>query len=345
MKLKTSVLRIRYQLKNISRDKMCILTFLLPIAAAAAVRLLAGFDFSAVTENAFGIVRDDLQEETVEWLLTYGNVKEFAEAEELEAAVLEPSTPLIGVLADGTGIRTLLAGDELEINRVVGDTLPVLYSAGISVEEHQTVVVPKKKNGNQLKSLLAAITMVTAMFMGCTFNAMNIISEKEEGIAEVNKVIPWTSGGYVLQKSVLGFLGGSLSAAAAALICMRTEPSQTAVLFLFIILSGFLAALTGLFIGKLSGGMMTGIVYIKIVMILFLAPPILVYLTVPKGSVLYSLSLLLPSGSVFYGLMDLQNTAGEGVIVNLVVLAVHCIWWLSLYLFWHKRRQSKMPCL
>ena len=42
------------------------------------------------------------------------------------------------------------------------------------------------------------MTLITAMFMGCTFNAMNIISEKENGVTLVNEILPMTSRQYVI---------------------------------------------------------------------------------------------------------------------------------------------------
>ena len=54
------------------------------------------------------------------------------------------------------------------------------------------------------------------MFMGCTFNAMNIISEKEDGVAFVNEILPVTPSQYILQKVVVGFLFGSLSSIATS---------------------------------------------------------------------------------------------------------------------------------
>lgn len=45
------------------------------------------------------------------------------------------------------------------------------------------------------------------MFMGCTFNSMNIIGEKEDGIALVNQILPMNTRTYILQKLALGFGG------------------------------------------------------------------------------------------------------------------------------------------
>ena len=45
-----------YQIKSIARDKLCILTFLLPIVVGAAINLLSDMDFSAMNQVTFGIV-------------------------------------------------------------------------------------------------------------------------------------------------------------------------------------------------------------------------------------------------------------------------------------------------
>ncbi len=65
------------------------------------------------------------------------------------------------------------------------------------------------------------MTLITAMFMGCTFNAMNIISEKENGVALVNEILPMTSRQYVIQKIFIGFVFGCLSAMVTAAIGFR----------------------------------------------------------------------------------------------------------------------------
>ncbi len=67
---------MKYQLKNIRRDKMCILSFLLPVIVGLAVNMLSGVSFSSFSEASFGIVKNDLSGETVEWLQSNGSVSE-----------------------------------------------------------------------------------------------------------------------------------------------------------------------------------------------------------------------------------------------------------------------------
>jgi len=322
---------LRYQLKNIRRDKMCILSFLLPIIVGLAISLLSGVSFSSLSETAFYIMENDLSNDTIEWLQTNGSVTVFPDIVSLKNAVNDPATQAIGVLQDGNGIKTLLSGDELQMNTVIGNTLPQLYAEREKMALSQITIIPNMNNNDGLKSLLIVITMVTAMFMGCTFNAMSIISEKEDGIAFINEVLPMAKWEYVSQKITLGFLGGILSTALTALVCMKITVSGILPLLLMIVLSAFIAALVGLFIGHFSNGLMVGIVYIKIVMILFLAPPILFYLAVPSDGTVHTLSYLLPSSATFYGLMDLLTGEMRDIWINIIALSVHCLIWLSLF--------------
>ena len=102
------------------------------------------------------------------------------------------------------------------------------------------------------------------------------------------------------------------------------ELEQVFLLLLLIVLSALAAAGVGLLIGDASKELMVGIVWIKAVMILFLALPILSYLIVPRNSVLFWISYLIPSSAAFYGLMDLQSGSGIGIAEPAALLA-HCI--------------------
>lgn len=321
---------IKYQLKNIRRDKMCILSFLLPVIVGLAINMLSEVSFSSLSETSFGIVKNDLSDQSVEWLQSNGSVAEFENADELKAAILDPSSQLIGVLRDENGIKTFLSGDELQMNMIIGNTLRKLYAEREAAAASQITVIPAANSNEGMKSLLIAITIVTAMFMGCTFNAMSMIGEKEDGIALINEVLPMTRTDFIVQKVFLGFSGGVLATILTAFTCMRVEAGHIFPLLLIIILSVFIAALAGLFIGHFANGLMGGITYIKIVMILFLAPPILFYLVVPAGSALHLLSYLLPSCATFYGLMDMLNGQVQNIGISIIALLTHSIIWLLL---------------
>ena len=88
---------IRFQLKNILKDKFCLMTFLLPIIAAAGLNFMGSIDLSDMGRFYFGIVENDLPAETAAWLEQYGSVTICDTDEALIAAVKEPSTNVIGV--------------------------------------------------------------------------------------------------------------------------------------------------------------------------------------------------------------------------------------------------------
>lgn len=331
-----------YQIKNIRRDKLCILTFLLPVIVGAALQLMSGMSFNSLAEMSFGTLRGNLASDTIKWLQNNGNVTVFESIEDLQEAVTEPSTQLIGVLADKENtIKTLLSGDELEMVTATANALPQMYKERGKVPLYKKTIIPAEQNHDFLQSLLIVITLVTAMFMGCTFNAMSIIGEKEEGIVFVNQVLPMKKPQYMLQKMTLGFLGGVFSALITAVICIHIDFNLLLPMLILIVLSSLIAAVAGLFIAHFSRGLMAGIVYIKIIMILFLAPPVVFYLYTSAGSPVRAVSCILPSGATFYGLMDLLNGQTEHLRFYVLALLTHCILWFSLYLCLSSSRSKR----
>lgn len=322
---------LKYQLKSIRRDKMCILTFLLPVIVGIAINFLSGASFQTMSETSFGVLENDLSDEAVLWLQKSGTLTQYENVDELHAAVNNPSTQVIGVLKSDDGIKTLLSGDELEVNRILGNALPEIYKNRVNELDFERTVIPVVHNTDGLKALLITITLVTAMFMGCTFNAMNIISEKEDGVALINMVLPLDTKTYIIQKILLGFVGGTASTILTALICMRIKLCDVFPFLVLVSLSAYIAALIGLFVGHFSDGLMVGIVYIKIIMILFIAPPIFFYLVTSVGSIPYYFSFILPSSATFYGLMNLVGGQSQNLWVILFVLLIHAAIWSVVY--------------
>lgn len=190
------------------------------------------------------------------------------------------------------------------------------------------------------QNIFIAITLIVAMFMGCTFNAMNIISEKEDGVALINEILPMTHRQYMMQKIFVG-------------VCIRLPVRHSYSGNLFPALfhrggdhagidhpSAFVSALIGLFVGKLSDGMMVGVVYIKIVMIVFMAVPILNYLVGAGNKSLSYICYLIPSSATFEGIMDLANRTASTAVKDIVILTLHCVLWFLFYLFVSKRQKK-----
>ena len=329
---------LQYQLKSVLRDKFCLMTFLLPILVAVALNFMGSIDLSSLGELHFGVLENDLSPQTVVWLERYGPVTAYQTPEELTAAIREPSTNVIGVQADGDSLKTAIAGDELDIFQQAAATLPTLYERRESAAQVEVQVLERPDILESLQGIFIPAVLIVAMFMGCTFNAMNIISEKEDGVAFVNEILPMMPSQYVCQKVTVGFLFGSLSSIVTACICFKLSWQNFGLMLALIVLSSFVAALIGLFLGRLSEGLMIGVVYIKIVMLLFLAVPLVCALIGVSGP-LAAVCNLVPSQPAFDGMMALSAGSMGTAVKDVGILAVHCIAWFALYVLLSRRRK------
>lgn len=329
-----------YQLKSVRKDKFCIMSFLLPIVVAVALNFIGSIDLSSLGEFHFGVTEKATTSEVNTWLERYGTVTVYPTQEELITSINEPSTNLIGVEMDNGSIQTIISGDELDMFQQTANTLPTLYDQREWAAQTNVQVLERPDMMVGYQNIFSAITLIVAMFMGCTFNAMNIISEKEDGVALINEILPMTNRQYMMQKIFVGFVFGCLSAILTAAICFRLSFKGVAVMLALIVLSAFVSALIGLFVGKLSDGMMVGVVYIKIVMIVFMAVPILNYLVGAGNKILSYICYLIPSSTTFEGIMDVANGTVSTAVKDIVILALHCVLWFLLYLFVSKRQKK-----
>ncbi len=331
---------LTYQMKSVLRDKFCLMSFLLPILVAVALNFMGSIDMSSLGELHFGVLENDLSPQTITWLKRYGPVTAYGAQEELADAINEPSTNVIGVRADGDSLKTAVSGDELDIFRQAAATLPSLYEQREAAAKADIQTLERPDIMERLQDIFIPAVLIVAMFMGCTFNAMNIISEKEDGVAFVNEILPMTPSQYIFQKVVVGFLFGSLSSIVTACICFRLSLQYFGLMLALIVLSSFVAALIGLLIGKFSEGMMIGVVYIKIVMLLFLAVPLLCALAGVSGP-LAVLCNIVPSQPAFEGISALSAGNIETAVKDTGILAIHCTAWFALYVLLSARRKKQ----
>jgi len=320
-----------YQLKSIRKDKFCIMSFLFPLIVAFILNFVGTIDFSTLSEFHFGVLQNNLSAGAILWLERYGSVTEYKTQEELTAAINDPSTNLIGVEADSNGIKTIISGDEMDLWLQTADTLPVLYMDYENKEDIEVTVLERPDPMDGFQNIFIAATLIVAMFMGCTFNAMNIIEEKENGVALVNQILPMTASQYIVQKIFVGFVCGGLSAILTACICFQLPLRSTLLMLALIILSAFVAALLGLFIGRFSENLMMGVVYIKLVLIVFIAVPLLSYLLGADGFALI-FCYLIPSNATFEGIMSLADGSEQMVLKDIFILMAHCLVCFLLYL-------------
>ncbi len=192
---------LKYQLKSVLRDKFCLMTFLLPILVAVELNFMGSIDLSSLGELHFGVLENDLSPQTVTWLERYGPVTAYETPEELTAAIREPSTNVIGVRADGDSLRTAIAGDELDVFQQAAATLPALYEQRVKAELVKVLTLERPDILESFQDIFIPAVLIVAMFIGCTFNAMNIISEKEDGVAFINEILTMTPSQYIFRKS------------------------------------------------------------------------------------------------------------------------------------------------
>lgn len=332
---------LKYQIKSVLRDKFCLMTFLLPVMVAVALQFMGSIDLSSLGELHFGVLENDLSPQTITWLERYGPVTAYKTPEELTAAIREPSTNVIGVKADEDSIKTAISGDELDIFQQAAATLPALYEQRTTTEPVKVLTLERPDILESFQDIFIPAVLIVAMFMGCTFNAMNIISEKEDGVAFVNEILPMTPSQYILQKVVVGFLFGSLSSIMTACICFRSSWQNFGMMLALIILSSFVAALIGLFIGRFSEGLMLGVAYIKIVMLVFIAVPIVCALIGVSGA-LAVICNIVPSQPAFEGIMALSAGNMGTAAKDVGVLAVHGIAWTTLYVLMSAQRKRQV---
>ena len=318
---------LRYQLKSIKKDKMCIISFFLPVVMAILINFMGTIDISSLGEIRFGIVKDTLPVQTEQWLKKYGMVSVYDTKMHLIREIKDIKTDTIGVVRDGKGIKTVL-----------GKTLPEMFRLTGDLKDVEVTILPKDSILKEFQNVFIAMILITAMFMGCTFNAMNIISEKEDGISFINEVLPQSRSQYIIQKVFLGLLCGCLSSMITVFICLDISILDMIMMLLLVVFSAFISSLIGLFIGKLSEGLMVGIVYIKIVMILFIGTPLLIYLLGVNTSGIGNLCYIMPSVATFNGIMEIIN--GNVIIIkDIVILAVHCVVWFMIYIILDKKRK------
>ncbi len=238
-----------------------------------------------------------------------------------------------GVLENGASLKTAISGDGLDIFQQAAAALPAHYEQWETAAQVQIQTLERPDIPESLQGIFIPAVLIVAMFMGCTFNAMNIISEKEDGVASVNETLPIMPGQYILQKVAVGFLFGSLSSIVTDCICFR----------LTWLSFGFMLALIGLFIGKFSDGMMAGVAYITIVMLVFIAVPIVCALAGANGP-LAAICNIVPSQPAFEGILSLSAGDMETAVKDIGILATHCISWFAGYLLiptLHKRQITK----
>lgn len=234
---------ILYQLKAVRKDKMCIMSFFLPVVLAILLTAIGGVDLSSLEEINFAVCKQDFTSEDIEWLKAYGVVHTYETEDDLIAKINDPATNILGVQKIGNCIKVLVSGDELELFKEIAASLPAIYDQRGDTNDLDVKVLPQPNFIANYKYVFIAVILIIAMFMGCVFNAMNMVSEKEEGVVYINEILPMTKKQYMLQKIFIGFTFGCLSSILTVCFSLRLALKYIPVMLLLIVLSAFISAL------------------------------------------------------------------------------------------------------
>lgn len=313
------------QLKNILKDKMSLLSFLLPIILAILVNIFLSTDLEFITNISFAFFTE-VGEET-EWknvlekLEQYGDVVLCNSEKELLDIIRNVKDETIGIkMKDEGQITSVLAGDETTYSKSLAQKLPQMiqypYTHDYIKQDAANVVV-------RFKNVFIALVMIIAVFIGCTFTAMHVIAEKEDGINNIYDVMPQNPGQRVMSKILMGFIISMVISILSLAICIGINKN---IIFLLplIILGTYISSVMGLLIGIYSENSMIGIVYIKIIMIFFIAVPLLFYLYFVTDNTYSKLLNIVPSYTFFMTLIaGLEGVVSE--LSNYLSMALSCI--------------------
>lgn len=326
--------RLSIQLKTVLKDKMSILSFFLPVILAILLSFVKESTISNVEEMKFGVLESNIKEEVLMELKKIGIVEKMDSIGELELKIKDPSDELIGIVQVGNNIDVLISGDETTSTIEIAKQIPKML-------EKREVLVEKLENVNvfqEFRALIYSLVMLLAIFVGCTFNGMNIVYEKEEGIVNVNKTLPMTYGEFILQKTGIGFISSFLVSIITMFILVHKIESLL-LMTVLILLTSFITSLIGLFIGIISDTTIVAISYIKGILTLFLALPIVFYVFF-RESTFRNIFYLLPSYPAFMGIMDIIESNYKYIFLNFGVLFIHSIIFLGISNYAYKKNNN-----
>lgn len=309
------------QIKSILKDKMSLLSFALPLILSILVNLLLSANLDFVTNIRFALYSETLYETFYDRLEMYGEVLICDTEEELLDLVKNVKDETIGIkINKDNSIISILAGDETALITSFAEELPEMLQKPSAVQYEKQEVTSAVVT---FKNIFIVLVMVIATFIGCTFTAMNIISEKESGINNIYEIVPQKTNQLIFSKILVGYLISILLSILSMTICIDINNTSLEI-FPLIFLGAYISSVTGLLIGTYSDNSMIGIVYIKMVMLLFIAVPLVFYLYFIQNNPFSSLLNIVPSYTFFIALID----AMEGIKISFskyIIMFIQCI--------------------
>ena len=264
---------LRQDLTNALRDNILLYMMLGPILLAAGARLfLPSLDQARLTFA----VQAGVPAEVVARLEAHGDVQVLADGPAVRARVAR-SDDVPGLLADGSGYRLILEGNEAEGPAVLHRLLAqIVY--GEPVAEH--TVVTREGRRSLLTEYFAIIWIMIETLLGATVMAFNIVEDKETRAIRALGVSPLSILEFTLARGLFAVLLSLVSVVASTLILLGGQVNY-GLLGLGYLLCVGVPVLSGYIIGGLADTQLKAIAVLKFFMAIFLTLP-LVTVFVPR---------------------------------------------------------------
>ncbi len=343
---------LTYQFKYLLTDKVVLIGMLLPLVLALGVRFIPADILSQSVSLQTVMVQNSLDAELQDWLEANTSLVIVDSHDQLTSLVLVPSTEVVGVVPPVKPIDTksvpndlepmyqvslILAGDESSYTKSFVNNFHDLITLPIEENPYVMALEDQKDQFVWLRQFFIAVVLLTACFIGSSFNAITMVSEKESGVFIVHGVLPLGRFDFVLQRIVLGFVVSTVVVLLTWIIMLGVGVNII-VAFPLLLLASYFSAILGLYIAHGAKDYLGVIVTIKFVLILFLAIPI-VGVLVGTGTSWYPwVYWIMPSVPVFQAITQFTGSFDVAYVQNLGVLLLHCMLWTLIYVVMLYRR-------
>lgn len=323
-----------YQFKILLKDKMIIISFLLPIISAILIANIDEASFTRLTQPEFVYINDSLETSYIEQLEQYGATFSVASITELERYVKDPSTEIIGIVKSNKNYKAMLSGDETDYILSIAKMIPHISVVNTNLK-YSVMATSKNDALMDSKQLIISLIIVTSLFIGCSFNAISIVAEKENGINHVYQILPISSFEIILQKISVGFAISAVMSFITWLIIYGVD-SLSYRIILLIVATSYFSALLGFVLSKFADDFIGVIINLKFTLIVFIALPV-VGLLLDRDELIYKiLYFLLPSVPAFNIVSKFSILESSEYIIGLFIIITHCIIWSGLLVFFSK---------
>lgn len=311
---------LKLQLKNSLRDKIIVLSICLPVVVALVLKFYV--PSVIVLEPQLAVVEGNLAGEQLEQLRELAQIEQYPTVADLKARVLNNTDEVIGVVYDNESSKYnfFLEGNETTLTHKLTAVMASVLSGNASSDPAESEILTA--NHDQMISLIIAITMMMALYLGSTFIIFTMVSEKEEGIAVLNQIMPISPTQYAVQKIILGFLGTVVITFVIGF--MLFSSGKLVYLLPFLTIAAGYVSIIGLVVGSLAPDLVVAIITTKVVLLVLIFVPIIAFIMPPNLEHIKAFFNLIPSYPIFDGIIAISNGSNlTRILPNILIMVAH----------------------